>query len=259
MPVVTAGERAGVQSAALAGISHGTHSPEGQLVVRALAERTQQLASGLSTVTDTALGHVDVQEPHVVATLEGFAPEIPAVLVPLLLSTGYHVTVDMQQAAAASPRRTRVAAALGPDPRLAEILRQRLVQAGAVPGDDVIILGAAGSSTPGAVADVRTTARLLSEKIGTGVTDAYLSFARPRVTEAVEQARQRCPGRRIVIASYLLAPGYFHRLMGRQGADLVTEPLLCLSRGIADVPDALPPLVLERFHQGLARFAGPLS
>lgn len=242
-----------ITQAALAGISHGTSSVQGQLVVRVLAARTQQLAAEMASVTETTLGHVDVQQPDVSATLDALAPESPAVLVPLLLSTGYHVTVDMQQAAAASPRRTQVATALGPDPRLAEILAQRLLQAGAVPGEDVIVLGAAGSSTPGAVTDVQATARLLSETLGAPVEDCYLAFAQPSVAEAVEQARQQWPGRRVVIASYLLAPGYFQRLMTRQGADLVTEPLLCLRDGAPDVPDGLPEIVIDRFQHALSQ------
>lgn len=243
-----------ISRAALAAISHGTSSADGQMVVRALAARIQQLARDVPTVTETALGHVDVQHPDVATTVDGLTPECPAVLVPLLLSTGYHVRVDMAQAAAESARTTQVAAALGPDPRLADILVHRLSQAGALPGEDVIILGAAGSSTPGAVTDVQATASLLSERLGNTVADSYLAFAQPSVAEAVESARRRFPGRRVVVASYLLAPGYFQRLMTQQGADVVTAPLLCLRAGVPDVPEGLPEIVVDRFQEALSQF-----
>lgn len=244
---------AAVRAAALAAISHGTGSLEGQQLVQALVEHTRGRAAGHAAIAETRLGHVDVQQPDVAATVDSVGPNRPVVLVPLLLSAGYHVAVDMRQAADQAPHHTVVGEALGPDHRLAMILRERLRQAGAVPGEDVIVLGAAGSSTPRAVTDVQDTAQLLASLLDVDVTDSYLAFARPTVREAVDEARRRHPKRRVVIASYLLAPGYFQKLMHQQGADLVTQPLLCTRDGVPDVPPELPEIVLDRFHDGLAR------
>jgi hypothetical protein len=48
--------------------------------------------------------------------------------------------------------------------------------------------------------------------------------------------------RRVVVASYLLAPGVFHERLRTCGADAVTSPLLHPAR----VPDLLVELVLAR-------------
>ncbi|MFP3394252.1 CbiX/SirB N-terminal domain-containing protein, partial [Brevibacillus sp. SIMBA_076] len=67
------------------------------------------------------------------------------VIVPLLLSRGYHLGHDIPAASAPYGDRVIVAPALGPDPRLAEILTRRMLEAGLRP-DDRIVLAAAGSS-----------------------------------------------------------------------------------------------------------------
>lgn len=242
----------GVRTAALAAISHGTNDPAGQAAVRALIEHTAAKARSDGSSIEIRLGHVDVQQPDTAATLAECTAEEPAVIVPLLLSAGYHVNVDLREAADAATRPVTVTGALGPDVRLADALEQRLQEVGADPTEDVVVLGAAGSSSPGAVRDVQSTAQLLSARLGCPVQDSYLSFAQPTVADAVSAARQADPGKRIVVASYLLAPGYFQRLMTRQGADLVTGPLLNSADGAADVPSGLPQIVLERFQEGLA-------
>jgi sirohydrochlorin ferrochelatase len=92
------------------------------------------------------------------------------------------------------------------------------------------------------VADCATVARALGHLVGRTVTAAYLSAAQPRVAEAVAGLRDS-PGR-VVVATYLLAPGFFADLAARSGADVVTAPLL--------LPDEPPPetlvdIVLERY------------
>ena len=59
----------------------------------------------------------------------------------------------------------------------------------------------------------------------------------------------RRPGRRLVIVSYLMAPGFFFDRMQRCGADVVTGPLL---DGGA-VADELVSLVLDRFAEAAER------
>jgi nickel-dependent lactate racemase len=74
------------------------------------------------------------------------------------------------------------------------------------------------------------------------VTAAYLSAAQPRVQDAVAALRHT-PGR-VVVATYLLAPGFFADLAARAGADLATAPLLLPGKPPAE---ALVDIVLERF------------
>ncbi|MFD1214486.1 hypothetical protein ACFQ36_20870, partial [Arthrobacter sp. GCM10027362] len=60
----------------------------------------------------------------------------------------------------------------------------------------------------------------------------------------VGAARSRPGCRRVLIGSYLLAPGHFHSVLARAGADAVTAPLLpapaiadCVTDRLLDVVD----------------------
>jgi sirohydrochlorin ferrochelatase len=158
------------------------------------------------------------------------------VIVPLLLSTGYHLTADITGAAATAG--ARVAGPLGPDELLLTALTARLAEAG-VPGGTPVVLAAAGSSDPSAAADVQKQADLLAERLGVPVVGAFATAARPSVPEAVGELRQRT-GQPIAVASYLLAPGHFQDQLHDSGADWVTEPL--------GGHPALAGLVIERYR-----------
>ncbi|BFU44407.1 sirohydrochlorin chelatase [Krasilnikovia sp. MM14-A1004] len=213
----------------LVGVAHGTRSPAGQDQIRRLAAEVALRRPGL----DVRLAYVDVQEPHVadvVAALGG----APAVVVPLLLSTGYHVRVDI--AAAVEGSAAVVTAPLGPDPVLVGLLARRLAAAGPA---DAVVLAAAGSADARWRADVAAVARVLPglPRIG------YASGSGPRVAEVVAGLRA-AGARRIAVATYLLVDGLFHRTLHRAGADVVTAPL-ATSRGIAD-------LVLRRYDAAVS-------
>jgi sirohydrochlorin ferrochelatase len=168
----------------------------------------------------------------------------PAVVVPLLLSGGYHVHVDIAGAVAAHPQAV-AARPLGPDPRLAAVLTDRLAEAGADPRDPrtAIVLAAAGSSDPRSVRDVEDTAGLLRRSWAGPVTTGYGSAAKPPVADAVAAAR-RAGAERVVVAAYLLAPGHFSDKLQDAGADSVTAPLL---------PDErIAAVLLDRYDAALA-------
>ncbi|GAA1799008.1 hypothetical protein GCM10009749_03440 [Agromyces neolithicus] len=197
------------------------------------------------------LGHVDVEQPDVQATLATLEPGEPAVVVPLLLSAGYHVHVDLTEAvaeAAASGRAVVLAGALGPDDRLAAVLAHRLDEAG-VRDDDVVVLSVAGSSDGRAVRDCRDMARRLAAAAGRDIRLGFLSAASPLLVDAIAQARADVPGARVVVASYLLAPGYFQDLAEAAGADVVSAPLLVPD---APVPGELVEIVLDRYDAARA-------
>lgn len=203
----------------LVACSHGTDDPVGRSVVEGIVDGLRQVRAGV----EVRQAFVDVQEPRVGDVVaEAVAGGARAVVVPLLLSAGYHVHVDI--AAAVVDRPAVAAQALGPDVRLVGCLVDRLRDAGAEPGD-AVVLAAAGSSDPRAVQAVRTTADLLAATWPSGVVlPAYGSAAEPRVPDAV--ARLRAGGAaRVVVATYLLAPGWFHRQLRSAGADAVTAPL----------------------------------
>ena len=225
---------------ALIAISHGTASPAGQAAVAALV---QSVAAALPEV-HVRLGHVDVQQPDVAASLDALPADEPAVIVPLLLSAGYHVRVDLREQSA-DHAGVAISSALGPDPRLVDVLVSRLADLGPAP-HDALVLAVAGSSDDRANEDCRVTARMLSDRLGRAVAVGFLAAAEPRLGPAVAAAR--AGDRRVVVANYLLAPGYFHDLAVRvaDGSD-VARPLL------DDDPPAAPlvELVVDRYRAAL--------
>jgi sirohydrochlorin ferrochelatase len=177
--------------------------------------------------------------PAVLGTL---SPGRAAVVVPLLLSAGYHVHVDLAADAALAPG-TVVADALGPDDRLVEVLAARLADAGLESGD-AVVLAAAGSSDARAVADCVEMAGRLGAVLGRPVSVGFISAALPRLADEIATTRQAHPGRRVVVASYLLAPGYFADLAAAAGGDVTSEPLLVAGGPVAE---QLVEIVLERY------------
>ncbi|MCG0287406.1 sirohydrochlorin chelatase [Streptomyces sp. PSAA01] len=109
----------------LVAVAHGSRDPEALRTVTALLDRVRALRPGLPV----RLGHIELNQPLLTDTLAALRGE--AVLVPLLLSRGYHVKQDIPDAVAAAPHlAARIAAPLGPDPLLAEALHARLTEAG---------------------------------------------------------------------------------------------------------------------------------
>lgn len=206
--------------------SHGTSDAAGRRSVAALVSAVTADASTREP-DDVVKGcFVDVQHPRVSATLSDLPDDASAVVVPLLLSAGYHVHVDLAEAARdARPRSVAVTRALGPDDRITDILVTRLKEAGLRSGDTVV-MAAAGSSNRSAVSDCEAAGQLLAVRLGIPVVVGYLSAARPRLSDAVAAARESSGGGRVVVATYLLAPGYFASLAARSGADVVSAPLL---------------------------------
>jgi sirohydrochlorin ferrochelatase len=226
---------------ALVGISHGTSSPEGQ---RAVAGLMAAVAAARPDLVVTQ-GFVDVEHPDPAEALDALAPGQPAIVVPLLLSAGYHVHVDLTEAVEAEIERpVTLARPLGPDDRLIEVLEQRLGEVGFGAGDE-LVLGVAGSSDARAVTDCQIVAERLAVALGRNVEIGFLSAAAPRLNDAVAQTRARHPRARIVVSSYLLAPGYFQNLAEAAGGDVTTPPLLLPDH---PAPQAIVDLVLDRYR-----------
>jgi sirohydrochlorin ferrochelatase len=226
--------------------AHGTRDPGGRRLIAELALAARRLRPGVSTTA----AFVDVQPPSVADVVAGLAAEgRPAVVVPLLLSGGYHVHVDIARAVQAHDT-ARAARPLGPDPRLVAVLADRLEAAGADPRDrsTAVVLAAAGSSDPRAVTDVEDTAALLQQGWAGPVTTGYGSAAAPRVPEAVAAAR-RAGAARVVVAAYLLAPGHFHGRLAAAGADALTAPLL--------PDDRIAAVLLDRYDAAVATGPAP--
>lgn len=164
-------------------VAHGTRHVAGNDVAR---EVTAAAAARLGMPGVAAF--VELASPRLSTVLS--SPE-PSVVVPLLLSTGYHVREDLAVVAGR---------ALGPDPLLAAAQVSRLVSAGARPGSPVMMV-AAGSRDPLATRDLMLAAALLSEAWGGPVRPATLGGLGRRPSDVVR------PGD--VVSPYLLAAGFF--------------------------------------------------
>ncbi|NIH85363.1 sirohydrochlorin chelatase [Amycolatopsis granulosa] len=211
--------------------AHGTRDPRGARVIEQLADRVRA-----ATPVPVRVAYADVRQPGL-ATVLGTVRGYQAVVVPVFLASGYHVRTDIPAQIAASRHRNAVAAEpFGPAPELIGVLRERLERAGYRAGD-AVVLAAAGSSDVRALAEVRVAADRLGALLGTSVRVGYAATARPAITDAVARAR----GRRVAIASWLLAPGLFQRRVAEAGADVVANPL-----GVH--PDVVE-LVLARYRQ----------
>ena len=229
----------------LVACAHGTRNPTGRRLIAELALSARVLRTGLTTMA----AFVDGQPPTVGDVVAGLAASgRAAVGVPLLLSGGYHVHVDIAGAVADADGAV-AARPLGPDPRLVAVLRDRLIEAGADPRDPLtaVVVAAAGSSDPRSVADVEDTADLLQREWAGAVTTGYGSAAQPTVPDAVAAAR-RGGAERVVVASYLLAPGHFHDKLSGSDADLVTAHLL--------PDDRIAAVLLDRYDAALV---GPVG
>ncbi|MGI4896526.1 MAG: sirohydrochlorin chelatase [Janthinobacterium lividum] len=232
----------------LVACSHGTRSTAGRSVVEELREAVRRSRPGLTV----AAAHVDVQEPElgvVLAELVGAGHR--CIVVPLLLSSGYHVRVDIADALRDTAGLAVSAPALGPDDVVTGVVRHRFEEALGGPVESfegAVVLAAAGSSDERAAADVRTAVASLSRSLGRPVTSGYLSAQSPTVAEAVASARA-AGAERVAVVSYLLAPGVFSARLAAAGADVVAQPL-------GPHPD-LVELVLARYDAIAGSFTAP--
>ena len=200
-------------------VAHGTRKAHGVEMIGELADR-------VSAVTGRRVrtAFVDVLGPTPADVLRTLPDDVPAVLIPAFLSSGYHVRVDIPGHVAASGHRNAVVTtAMGPAQDTVRVVVERLLESGWQPSDSVV-LAAAGTSDPNAQRDLRVTAALLSAALGQRVELAYAATGEPSVGSAVAGLRER-GARRVVVASYLLADGLFQDRLRASGADVVAEPL----------------------------------
>jgi sirohydrochlorin ferrochelatase len=206
--------------------AHGTRSPAGALTT---ARLVAAIASARPSVP-VQLCFLDVASPSLREALD--AATDPLVVVPLLLSAGFHVTRDIPELVAGRAG-VRVAAHLGPAPLIVEALLDRLpsTQSDAPVGST--LLARVGSTYAGAGADFAAARAQLAERLGREVAELRLDGS-ARTTVAALPAP-------VEIASYLLAEGEFLTRLRDEVAGLavVADPI--------GAHPALVQLVWERY------------
>jgi len=252
----------------LIAVAHGSRDPEAAATISDLLTRVraQAPARGLAGL-DVKAAFLDHAAPSLREVLSAVAESGGAcAVVPLLLTAAYHSKIDIPaHIAAAAPAlpglNVRYADTLGPSPLLLSALDRRLAEAdlstvaGAARSSTSVVLAAAGSSDHAANATIAALAARWQRDGGwRAVVPAYASAAGgPSPAEAVRALRPA--GGPVVVATYLLAPGYFADKIRREateaGAHVVSDALGAAPE-VADV-------ILERYAAAARAAAGVVA
>lgn len=240
----------------LVAIAHGSRDPRAGATITGLLSAARERAArrGLAGLDIKAafLGHAPPAPLQVLSAL-GTGP---VVVLPLLLTAAYHSGTDipelLDEAQTALPGlRVRYGTPLGPHPGLLRALDRRLAEAGQDPtqaGQTAVVLAAAGSSHPAANAVIAQLAADWQAARGwQAVRPAFASAAPPTPDQAVA-GLIRDGAQRVVVASYLLAPGRF--------ADQVADRSLAAGAAAVSAPLGAAPevadVLLDRYREALA-------
>jgi sirohydrochlorin ferrochelatase len=214
--------------------AHGTTSAAGSAMT---AELAAQVAAARADVT-VSLCFLDVVEPLLATALDECAGE-PVVVLPLLLSAGYHMHTDIP-AVIAGRRNVCVARHLGPDPLVVDVVAERLAAARGMIRPATTVLAGIGSSRESARAEVDVAAEALASRVGRPVSVLAL-FGDVRAALAALAFP-------VEVGVYLLADGEFLDGLRVAAAGLpvvVAEPI--------GVHPALVSLVLARYDEAVGR------
>jgi sirohydrochlorin ferrochelatase len=253
------------QGAPLVAVAHGSRDPRAAATINELLAlvRSRAAARGLAGL-DVRGAFLDHCAPSPRQVLSGIAESDSAcVVVPLLLTAAYHSKTDIPAhiAAAASALPgldVRYADTLGPDRLLLAALERRLADAGITVGDrdrgsaarTSVVLAAAGSSDPMANATIAALAAQWQAARGwRAVVPAYASAAGPRPDAAVAALRAAEPDTPVVVATYLLAPGYF---ADKIRADALGAGASAVSPALGAVPEVAD-VILDRYAAAARR------
>nr|WP_269778941.1 CbiX/SirB N-terminal domain-containing protein [Propioniciclava soli] len=229
--------RGPVNQPAVVVCAHGTDDPDGRATVLGIAAAVAARLPGV-VVRDA---YVDVQSPTLGEVVDELvAAGLSVVVVPVLLTLGFHTEVDVARAVGRHPGRVVSTGPLGPHEALVDALLGRLAEASVAPGTPLVV-AVAGSSRPAAIAVGHGVGDAVAARWDGPVTVGFLSAASPTVPDAVAAARAQTDGP-VAAASYLVGRGFFQRKLERAGADAVSAPL--------GVHPRLIDVVVERYRAG---------
>ena len=239
---------------ALVAVAHGSKDPRAAAAIGELMGLVSARAAqrGLS-VPDPRVAYLGHAAPSVPQVMRTFGPGAQVTVLPLLLTAAYHSKTDIPRALAQALPRARVTYGepLGPHPLLLRALERRLPEAALQnPAEVAVVLASAGSSDPEANAAI---ARLAAQwQAGTGwyaVRPAYASARPAPIRRRPWPSCCEAGARRVVVASYLLAPGVFAdriRDMSLAAGAAAVSAALGASADVADV-------ILDRYQEAEIR------
>ena len=237
-------------------VAHGSVDPRAAAAIDELmplvACRARERGLSVPDLRVAYLGHAAPSVPQVMRT---FGPEAQVTVLPLLLTAAYHSKTDLPRVLARIGTGARVTYGepLGPHPLLLRALERRLAKADPsaleARGHTGVVLAAAGSSDPEANATITRLAAQWQARAGWfAVRPAYASAAGPRPEQAVTELL-RAGAHRVLVASYLLAPGLFAdriRDASLAAGAAAISPALGASPELADV-------VVDRYQEAGTR------
>ncbi|GIH14842.1 cobalamin biosynthesis protein CbiX [Rugosimonospora africana] len=234
---------------------HGTADAEGaaqfrQFVKRVAGRIEEPVAGGFIELSPPPLREA------VAELVAGGARRLATV--PLMLVAAGHAKGDIPAALARERSRhpglsTVYGRPLGPHPAVLNLLRERLVEAGAGAETTVLLVGR-GSTDPDANAEVAKVARLLAETTGVaGVEYAFVSLAPPDTRAGLTRCH-RLGARHLVVLPYFLFTGVLPRRVEAQARDWAAghpDTRVGVAEVLGDC-DPLADLVIERYREALA-------
>jgi sirohydrochlorin ferrochelatase len=245
------------QAPPLVAVAHGSTDPAGAAAIRRLIRQVELLRPELQvTAAFLSNGTPTLDDSLSALMAEGRAP----IIVPLLLSSGYHVRHDIPGVVArwqGPCSQISVTPHLGPHALVIDILLERVKRELRTIGDSAarhgahVVLAAAGSRDPQAAHETSAAAHLLSERLNRPVHLAYTTTNAPRLDTALEQTNRVARGGDVIVATYLLAPGEFERRI-HSTAERLGAARLRVTASLAPDP-SLARLVLERYDTLLTR------
>ncbi len=241
----------------LVAVAHGSQDPRASATIGELmaivAERAARRGLSAPDLRTAYLGHAPPSLPQVMSTIKA---DRQVRVLPLLLTAAYHSKADIPRLLTRVGRefpRLQVSygATLGPHPLLLRALERRLAEQapGADPAQTGVVLAAAGSSDPEANATIARLGSQWQDRAGWfAVRPAYASAAEPSPAAAVAGLLQDGASR-VVVATYLLAPGLFAdqiRTSSLAAGAAAVSPALGACPEVAEV-------LLDRFTETGAR------
>ncbi|WP_324189124.1 sirohydrochlorin chelatase [Nocardia otitidiscaviarum] len=246
---------------ALIAVAHGSRDPRSAATMHAVVSDVAAARPDL----DVRLAFLDLSTPSVEQVVDAIAADghTHAVVVPLLLGKAFHARVDLPgllATAGARQRRLRLTQAdvLGPDPRLIEALRDRVLESltagssgeashAASPltsgGHLGVAVAAVGSSSAAANARTAAVARQLAARTGWD-TEICFATTEPTVTTALSRLRDRGAGQ-LLVAPWFLAPGLLTDRLANAASDIAHTAAI-------GAHPLLTQVVLDRFDTAAA-------
>jgi sirohydrochlorin ferrochelatase len=225
--------------------AHGSADPRSAVTTHAVADEIRRQRPDI----DVLVAFCENSEPNLRDVLAGLHGR-PAVVTPLLLASAYHARVDIPAMVAESGTEVVQADTLGEDPRLVDVLAQRLAQRGVESHhtDTGVLVVAVGSSHTAANAQTATLAATLAQgRQWAGTEVVYATGPQPSVTEGIASLR-RAGASRIVLAPWFIAPGRITDRVAAIAASAgveMAEPL--------GAHHLVAATVLDRFDHAVAR------